>query len=57
MRSLVEMKDEAIQALLDDMNNSENNVNSKESVSKGSESTEEEKEKGDCSSEDHEKSS
>lgn len=51
MRSLVEMKDEAIQALLDDTNNSEINVESKEN----DDSIEEEKEKCDCFSENNHK--
>lgn len=50
MKSLVEMKDEAIQALLDETNNSDNNGGSKESGSH-----EEEKDQCDCFSEDNDK--
>lgn len=44
------MKDEAIQALLDDTNNSDNNGESKES-----DSIEDEKDKCDCFNEDNDK--
>lgn len=50
MRPLVEMKDEAIQALLSDTNNLETNGHSKES-----DSVEEDREKCDCSSEEMDK--